>query len=61
MADLYHILTGVAMNPTIATPGTTVKEKPWKNYITISIVAGIVIITGLAGFKILKHHTTLLK
>ncbi|RCI02512.1 ERMES complex Ca(2+)-binding regulatory GTPase gem1, partial [Rhizopus stolonifer] len=59
MADLYHILTGVAMNPTIATPGSFEKsDKPWstKNYLTLSLVAGVVILTGLVGFKFLKNH-----
>ncbi|KAI8968398.1 EF hand associated-domain-containing protein [Mycotypha africana] len=62
MADLYHILTGVAMNPAIATPGS-LKEKDnksyWttKNYLTLSLVAGVVILTGLAGYKYLKSHT----
>ncbi|KAI9468531.1 MAG: EF hand associated-domain-containing protein [Benjaminiella poitrasii] len=62
MADLYHILTGVAMNPTIATPGITNNykgDKTWltKNYLTLSLVAGVVILTGLAGYKYFKHHT----
>ncbi|KAF1800565.1 P-loop containing nucleoside triphosphate hydrolase protein [Mucor lusitanicus] len=61
MADLYHILTGVAMNPTIATPGSNKDktEKPWttKNYLTLSLVAGVVILTGLAGFKYFKNHS----
>lgn len=59
MADLYHILTGVAMNPVIATPGTLThkNEKAWnKNYIAITLVTGIVIITSIAGFKMLKHN-----
>ncbi|ORE09753.1 mitochondrial Rho GTPase [Rhizopus microsporus var. microsporus] len=60
MADLYHILTGVAMNPTIATPGShkDKKDKTWiaKHYLTFSLVAGVVIITSFAGYKLWKHH-----
>ncbi|SAM07603.1 hypothetical protein [Absidia glauca] len=61
MADLYHILTGVAMNPSIATPGS-LKQKPddvWnsRHYITLSLVTGVVILTSLAGYKLLKQHT----
>ncbi|CAO3615069.1 unnamed protein product [Cunninghamella echinulata] len=61
MADLYHILTGVAMNPSIATPGS-LKQKTedlWlpRHYITLSLVAGAVILTSLAGYKLLKQHT----
>ncbi|KAI9304852.1 EF hand associated-domain-containing protein [Cunninghamella echinulata] len=62
MADLYHILTGVAMNPSIATPGS-LKQKTedlWlpRHYITLSLVAGAVILTSLAGYKLLKQHTS---
>ncbi|KAI8346784.1 EF hand associated-domain-containing protein [Blakeslea trispora] len=61
MADLYHILTGVAMNPTIATPGSSKNknDKSWstKNYLTLSLVAGVVILTGLVGYKLLKNHS----
>ncbi|KAI8370546.1 EF hand associated-domain-containing protein [Radiomyces spectabilis] len=61
LADVYHILTGLAMNPAIATPGS-LKDKSdeaWlsKHYITLSVVAGVVILTGLAGYKLLKQHT----
>ncbi|KAG0799728.1 hypothetical protein G6F22_002940 [Rhizopus arrhizus] len=60
MADLYHILTAVAMNPTIATPGSHKgkDDKTWisKHYLAISLVAGVVILTGLAGYKLFKHH-----
>ncbi|CAO3622675.1 unnamed protein product [Cunninghamella blakesleeana] len=61
MADLYHILTGVAMNPSIATPGSLKQknEDLWlpRHYITLSLVAGAVILTSLAGYKLLKQHT----
>ncbi|KAI8093282.1 EF hand associated-domain-containing protein [Halteromyces radiatus] len=61
MADLYHILTGVAMNPSIATPGSLKQknEEAWlpRHYITLSLVAGAVILTSLAGYKLLKQHT----
>ncbi|KAI8328373.1 EF hand associated-domain-containing protein [Chlamydoabsidia padenii] len=61
MADLYHILTGVAMNPSIATPGS-LKQKTddlWgsRQYITLSLVTGVVILTSLVGYKLLKQHT----
>ncbi|KAI8059637.1 EF hand associated-domain-containing protein [Gongronella butleri] len=62
MADLYHILTGVAMNPAIATPGSLKQknEELWlpRQYITLSLVAGAVILTTLAGYKLLKQHTS---
>ncbi|ORZ18824.1 EF hand associated-domain-containing protein [Absidia repens] len=62
MADLYHILTGVAMNPSIATPGSLKQktEETWlpRHYITLSFVAGVVLLTSLAGYKLLKHHTS---
>ncbi|KAI9271918.1 EF hand associated-domain-containing protein [Phascolomyces articulosus] len=62
MADLYHILTGVAMNPTIATPGSLKDktEEAWvsRHYITISLVAGAVVLTSLAAYKLLKQHPT---
>ncbi|KAF7727122.1 ERMES complex Ca(2+)-binding regulatory GTPase gem1 [Apophysomyces ossiformis] len=64
MADVYHILTGVAMNPTIATPGSTKdnKEEMWlsRHYVALSVVAGVVILTSLAGYKLLKQHTNVL-
>ncbi|KAI9489577.1 EF hand associated-domain-containing protein [Zychaea mexicana] len=64
MADLYHILTGIAMNPTIATPGSLKdkKQESWfpRHYITISLVAGAVILTGFAAYKFLKQHPTLI-
>ncbi|KAL1933375.1 hypothetical protein VTP01DRAFT_7465 [Rhizomucor pusillus] len=60
MADLYHILTGVAMNPLIATPGSLKDkaEEAWlsKHYITLSVVAGVVILTSLAAYKLWKQH-----
>ncbi|KAJ8660662.1 hypothetical protein O0I10_003710 [Lichtheimia ornata] len=60
MADLYHILTGVAMNPTIATPGSLKDktEEAWlsRRYVTFSLVAGAVILTSLAAYKFLKQH-----
>ncbi|CDH57580.1 mitochondrial rho 1 [Lichtheimia corymbifera JMRC:FSU:9682] len=60
MADLYHILTGVAMNPTIATPGSLKDktEEAWlsRRYVTLSLVAGAVILTSLAAYKFLKQH-----
>lgn len=44
----------------MATPGTRKddKDKPWisKHYLTLSLVAGVVILTGLAGYKILRNH-----
>ncbi|CAO3597898.1 unnamed protein product [Absidia cylindrospora] len=62
MADLYHILTGVAMNPSIATPGSLKQktEETWvpRHYITLSFVAGVVLLTSLAGYKLLKQHTS---
>ncbi|ORX62339.1 mitochondrial Rho GTPase [Hesseltinella vesiculosa] len=63
MADLYHILTGVAMNPAIATPASLKQktEELWlpRQYITLSLVAGAVILTTLASYKLLKQHTSL--
>ncbi|KAG1469580.1 hypothetical protein G6F56_003178 [Rhizopus delemar] len=60
MADLYHILTGVAMNPTMTTPGThkDKTEKSWisKHYLTVSVVTSVVLLTSLAGYKLFKHH-----
>ncbi|KAG2225317.1 hypothetical protein INT45_005561 [Circinella minor] len=64
MADLYHILTGVAMNPTIATPGSLKdkREEAWlsRHYVTVSLVAGAVILTSFAAYKLLKQHPTIL-
>ncbi|KAI7856736.1 EF hand associated-domain-containing protein [Circinella umbellata] len=64
MADLYHILTGVAMNPTIATPGSLKdkREEAWlsRHYVTMSLVAGAVILTSFAAYKLLKQHPTIL-
>lgn len=55
------ILTVILSNRTIATPGSNKDktDKPWttKNYLTLSLVAGVVILTGLAGFKYLKNHS----
>jgi Ras family protein T1 len=45
---------------TIATPGShkDKKDKTWiaKHYLTFSLVAGVVIITSFAGYKLWKHH-----
>ncbi|KAI7869486.1 EF hand associated-domain-containing protein [Spinellus fusiger] len=64
MANLYPILTGVAMNPTIATPGSLKDktEEPWstKHYIALSLVAGVVFLTGFAGYKLWKQQSTAL-
>ncbi|KAI9244890.1 EF hand associated-domain-containing protein [Sporodiniella umbellata] len=60
MANLYHILTGVAMNPAMTTPGThkDKAEKSWisKHYLTVSLVTSVVLLTSLAGYKLFKHH-----
>ena len=46
----------------MATPGSRKEDtdKPWlsKHYLTLSLVAGVVILTGLAGYKILKNHAS---
>ncbi|KAI9312446.1 EF hand associated-domain-containing protein [Dichotomocladium elegans] len=60
MAELYHILTGVAMNPTIAMPGS-IKDKTeeaWqrKHYIALSLATGAVFLTSYAAYKLLKQH-----
>lgn len=45
----------------IATPGSLKQknEDLWlpRHYITLSLVAGAVILTSLAGYKLLKQHT----
>ncbi|KAL0084779.1 EF hand associated-domain-containing protein [Phycomyces blakesleeanus] len=61
MAELYHILTSVAMNPSIAIPGSQ-KDKtkdmwPPKSYVVASVITGVVILTGFAGYKLLKQHS----
>ncbi|KAG2178189.1 hypothetical protein INT43_003442 [Umbelopsis isabellina] len=60
MADLYHILTGVAMNPAIATPGSVkdAKSQNWttRRYVTISVVAGVVVLTAVLGYRLVKQH-----
>ncbi|KAI8342083.1 EF hand associated-domain-containing protein [Chlamydoabsidia padenii] len=63
MADIFHKLAGVAINPSNAAPGF-LKEKEdqsWlqRPFITISLVAGAAILTSLAGYKFLKHRSTL--
>lgn len=49
------------MSRSIATPGS-LKQKTddvWnsRHYITLSLVTGVVILTSLAGYKLLKQHT----
>ncbi|KAG2182690.1 hypothetical protein INT44_005670 [Umbelopsis vinacea] len=60
MADLYHILTGVAMNPAIATPGSAkdAKSQNWtaRQYVTISIVAGVAVLTCVLGYRLVKQQ-----
>jgi hypothetical protein len=58
---MSYILNVILSNRTIATPGSNNDkvDKPWttKNYLTLSLVAGVVILTGLAGFKYLRQHS----
>jgi hypothetical protein len=47
---------------TIATPGSTKEksDKAWttKHYVALSIVAGVVIVTGIIGFRHFKNHAS---
>ncbi|RUP48325.1 hypothetical protein BC936DRAFT_144713 [Jimgerdemannia flammicorona] len=59
-ADLYHILTGVAMNPTIATPGSKdAQAAAWtaKQYITLSAVAAGVLLASVLGYKLVRQQS----
>ncbi|ORY98533.1 EF hand associated-domain-containing protein [Syncephalastrum racemosum] len=63
MADLYQILAGVAMNPTIATPGL-LKDKAkdvWqpRHYMAMALTTGAVVLGGYAAYKLYKQHPNL--
>ena len=49
---------------TIATPGSLKDktEEAWlsRHYVTVSLVAGAVILTSLAAYKLLKQHPTVI-
>ncbi|RUS16020.1 mitochondrial Rho GTPase [Endogone sp. FLAS-F59071] len=59
-ADLYHILTGVAMNPTIATPGSKdAQASTWtaKHYLTVSAAVSVVVLTCVFGYKFVRQQS----
>ena len=59
-----HCFSYVILFRTIATPGSLKDktEEAWlpRHYVTASLVAGAVIITSIAAYKLLKQHPTII-